>query len=449
MATEYSVVGDETGLVKLVDFSSKAVWTVGTQSRATAVEGMCWLVGGGAERRLTGFQFATLHKSSTLSTWRLDGAYVGAGKPPGSLSLQTSELVTGVVDPVGVVAVQQTPDVSSGGDFKSTLLCYGGGGRVSLISVSGSASRGVSSAGLEVISGFDVQGPVSNCVTCLGGGAAFGGRDNDVKLYDLNTEKVVWEAKNVPHDSLRMRVPIWISKMAMMRPAIDSLGGGCHLLTGTGHKHVRLYDTHVKRQPVLSINIGEYRVTSISPRTGGGGGGGSGSGGEDYQVYVGDTSGGIHLWDIRANKRIGTLKGCTGSVRDMSSSSSGKSLVCTGLDRYVRKFDTSSNKSTGAVYLKNRVNCCLLVDDGNSSGASRGKKRSGARGGGGGGGDDDDDDDYSSSSAAGDSFDDDDDEDQDDRVQEEDFSEDSGDEDEEEQAAGTAGPRGTKKHRTI
>ena len=319
-----AITGDETGLVKLVDFSSRSYRSHGEQSRSHGVEGMCWVSGG-----VSG-AFATLRKNSCLALWSLKGS---------DLSQLSDESPTDIVDPVGVAAMaRKSPDEAS------MLVCYGKGGQVALISPTEE---------LDVVTRFDVQCPVSHCVTCFGG-AAFGGRDNDVKLYDLTTQKAVWEAKNVPHDSLRMRVPIWISKMAFMRPSIDSVSDA-HILTGTGHKHVRLYDTHLKRQPVLSLEIGEYRVTSILPRFG-----------SDCQVYVGDTSGVIQMWDIRTSKRLATLKGCVGSVRDMSPDC-GSSFACVGLDRYVRKFDSSRNKQVASVYIKNRTNCCLLVDSGSGS----------------------------------------------------------------------------------
>ena len=327
-----AITGDETGLVKLVDFSSRSYRSHGEQSRSHGVVGMCWVSGG-----VSG-AFATLRQNSCLALWNLKES---------DLSQLSVESSTDIVDPIGVAAVARKST-----DEASMLVCYGKGGQVALISATEE---------LNVMTRFDVQGPVSHCVTCFGG-AAFGGRDNDLKLYDLTTQKAVWEAKNVPHDSLRMRVPIWISKMAFMRPSVDSVSDA-HILTGTGHKHVRLYDTHLKRQPVLSLEIGEYRVTTILPRFG-----------SDCQVYVGDTSGGIQMWDIRTSKRLATLKGCVGSVRDMSPDC-GSSFACVGLDRYVRKFDSSRNKQVTSVYIKNRTNCCLLVDSGSGSKTSGRRKR--------------------------------------------------------------------------
>jgi WD40 repeat protein len=261
---------------------------------------------------------------------------------------------TNVAEPLGLIPIQKDVQSSS-----SSLLCvYGAQGAVSLISVVAESSS--TSQGLKVVSSFDVNGPLSACETCLGGGFACGGRDNDVKLYDASTKEAVWEGKNVPHDSLRMRVPIWITAVGFMRPEQDSVSGA-HIVTGTGHKHVRIYDTLSSRQPVMSIDVGDFRVAAILPRAG-----------SEHAVFVADTSGAILLWDVRSSRRLATLNGCAGSVRSMKSNASGSAVAVVGLDRFLRRFDTTTNRLSSSVYLKNRLNCCLFIDD--STGAASRKR---------------------------------------------------------------------------
>ena len=45
--------------------------------------------------------------------------------------------------------------------------------------------------------------------TAKGDQVAFGGKENDVKLLDLESEKVVWLARNVPNNKLDLRLPVW------------------------------------------------------------------------------------------------------------------------------------------------------------------------------------------------------------------------------------------------
>ncbi len=58
-----------------------------------------------------------------------------------------------------------------------------------------------------------------------------------------------FEAKNVPQDKLRLRVPVWIT-------CLSFLGADNKVVTGTAYKHMRVYDTKADRRPIMSIDIG-------------------------------------------------------------------------------------------------------------------------------------------------------------------------------------------------
>ncbi|KAJ1430110.1 quinon protein alcohol dehydrogenase-like superfamily, partial [Ochromonadaceae sp. CCMP2298] len=168
-----------------------------------------------------------------------------------------------------------------------------------------------------------------------------GGRENDVTLYAAETQQLVWEAKNVGQDKLHLRVPVSGSSGA---------SSGDVFYAATAHKHVRLYDVRAGQRPVLSIDLdGDLRAAAIQPLSG-------------DRLYVGDTAGGIGLWDLRRGKRTHVLKGAAGSIRHMQlgagGSGGGETLACVGLDRFLRMYD-ANQKLSSAVYLKNRLNCCL------------------------------------------------------------------------------------------
>lgn len=213
---------------------------------------------------------------------------------------------------------------------------------------------------------------------CVGmeNGFAIGGKECDLKLFDISraisttttsafeTIAPIWKAKNVPNDSLSLRVPIWITDVKLRFPhGIHgaATASGTELITGTAYRQVRVYDTKAKRQPVLNIeNCSDYRISSIQPTLDG------------QYVYVGDASGGLTLYDFRTTRRVSTLKGSTGSIRSQYLSYDGKCLATTGLDRHVRLYsaatsakdstDSGKKKSLGSVYLKNRLNCVLISD---------------------------------------------------------------------------------------
>lgn len=42
---------------------------------------------------------------------------------------------------------------------------------------------------------------------------ATGGLENRLKLFDLEKQELIFSEKNIPHDWLELRVPIWISDL--------------------------------------------------------------------------------------------------------------------------------------------------------------------------------------------------------------------------------------------
>lgn len=46
---------------------------------------------------------------------------------------------------------------------------------------------------------------------------ATGGKENGLKLFDLERQKQIFSEKNVPHDFLNLRVPIWVSDIAFLQ----------------------------------------------------------------------------------------------------------------------------------------------------------------------------------------------------------------------------------------
>ena len=168
------------------------------------------------------------------------------------------------------------------------------------------------------------------------------------------TQKQIWAAKNVSQDNLHLRVPVWITCMSFQNPVRDSFDGDSSVFyTGTAYRHVRMYDMKAGQQPTASLEIGpDFRVSAIQPAKGGD---------SDRLLYVADTSGSLTQWDLRTQRRVHTLKGAAGSIREMTLSEDGQQLACVGLDRFLRVYDTSSNKLTSSIYLKNRLNTCVFV----------------------------------------------------------------------------------------
>jgi len=186
-----------------------------------------------------------------------------------------------------------------------------------------------------------------------------GGRENDVALYDCAVGssakeelQQVWTAQNVSQDKLHLRVPVFVTALAFLRPC--SSPGAALILAGTGHKQVRIYDTLAGRRPVQDLDSSQhspFRATCVTP------------GPEEHSVFVGDTAGNLLQFDLRTLRRVSSLQGGAGSLRQLSVR--GRLLASAGLDRYLRLYDLQqpTPQLLGSAYLKNRLNRCELLEE--------------------------------------------------------------------------------------
>lgn len=65
---------------------------------------------------------------------------------------------------------------------------------------------------------LDAGGPIEKMKHCPYNTSiiATGGKENDLKLWDLEKKETIFHAKNVPHDWLELRVPIWVSDICFL-----------------------------------------------------------------------------------------------------------------------------------------------------------------------------------------------------------------------------------------
>jgi len=324
----FVVTGDETGVVKLVDVTGRTYLRYGdVQSRTNSISAV---VSAGKKSVLT------VKLSGEIEHYNID-----VQDDSTQLILEKSAR-TDVVNPTGMKRIIQN------GSYCDKMLLYNAQGSVSVYD-----TKAIKSSKANLVN-FDVKGPLSVAAMCNNGGVLFGGKENDAKLYSIETQKQIWAAKNVSQDSLHLRVPVWITCMSFQNPLRDSFEGDSSVFyTGTAYRHVRMYDMKAGQQPTASLEIGpDFRVSAIQPAQGGD---------SDRLLYVADTSGSLTQWDLRTQRRVHTLKGAAGSIREMALSEDGQQLACVGLDRFLRVYDTSSNKLTNSIYLKNRLNACVFI----------------------------------------------------------------------------------------
>ena len=324
----FVVTGDETGVVKLVDVSGRTYLRYGdVQSRSNSISAV---VSAGKKSVLT------VKINGEIEHYSID-----VQENTTQLLLEKSAR-TDIERPTGMKQIIQN------GTYSDKMLLYNAQGSVSVYD-----SKAIKLSKANLVN-FEVKGPLSVAAMCNNGGVLFGGKENDAKLYSIETQKEIWAAKNVSQDNLHLRVPVWITCMAFRNPLVDSFEGDSSVFyTGTAHRHVRMYDIKASQKPTATLEIGpDFRVSAIQPAPGGE---------SDRLLYVSDTTGGITQWDMRTQRRVHTLKGASGSIREMSLSEDGKHLACVGLDRFLRVYDTTSNKLAHSIYLKNRLNTCVFV----------------------------------------------------------------------------------------
>lgn len=180
---------------------------------------------------------------------------------------------------------------------------------------------------------------------------ATGGKENDLQIWDL--EKIpsgpVFRAKNVPMDSLELRVPIWITDMCFPDNCSKD-----KVATVTRYGHVRLYDTKGnQRRPVMNLDWPEQVLTTISSTP------------DENSILVGTSSGHIAQFDLRMTHKgmKNKFRGCTGGIRSIDCHPVHKTFAAVGLDRFLRIYDINQAKPIQKMYLKSKLNHVLLAKD--------------------------------------------------------------------------------------
>ncbi|KAF2357619.1 WD40-repeat-containing domain [Trinorchestia longiramus] len=175
---------------------------------------------------------------------------------------------------------------------------------------------------------------------------ATGGCENDLKIWDIeNTRKPVYSAKNVAHDFLNLRQPIWVSDLTFLE---DNL-----IVVTSRHKYVRLYDPRVRPRPILTYNYEQSPLTTVSTAFG-----------RERQVVLGTAHGRVALFDLRKNHQVRApvcFKGINGAVKQVLTLPSDPALAYSvSLDRYLRVHNIETKETLHQEYLKSRLTRVLV-----------------------------------------------------------------------------------------
>lgn len=166
-------------------------------------------------------------------------------------------------------------------------------------------------------------------------------RQNNLKVWDLETQKRIFNSKNVPNDYLQLEVPVWDSDLVFVDEST--------LLTCSRYGYLRQYDTRAQRRPVVEYRNEKEQISYNCVAS------------FDNLLFAGSSTGVIRAFDCRRLKVIAhTYKGFTGSISDIGVDETGKFLYSSALDRYVRIHCAESTALLYQCYVKSKATKILL-----------------------------------------------------------------------------------------
>ncbi len=179
---------------------------------------------------------------------------------------------------------------------------------------------------------------------------AVGSQGAELRVYNLALpdQPAVFTAKGSKPNRVGLVDKPWNSAVAFFPGS-----NGNKIWTGTGYHKLRLYDSTTSKRPQTEVEFGSSRITALAPEADG------------NRVWVANAIGTVEVYDVRAGRFSGAIKGIAGSVRDLalypaiesSTGSSSKSayIASVGLDRFLRVHSTASRASLGKEYLKTQL----------------------------------------------------------------------------------------------
>eukprot|EP00045_Choanoeca_perplexa_P012346 m.134244 g.134244 ORF g.134244 m.134244 type:complete len:186 (-) comp15973_c0_seq2:1314-1871(-) len=145
---------------------------------------------------------------------------------------------------------------------------------------------------------------------------------------------------------LNLQVPVNIKGVAFVPQS-----NGTKVITVSAHRHVRLYDTALKKRPIYSVEPHDRALSCVCVASDG------------KRAVVGDVAGNVTMLDVETGRAIGNFKGHAGSVRDVVFHTSENMVATVSLDRNVRLFNAGTRQLIRKIYTKQRLNCVALTSE--------------------------------------------------------------------------------------
>lgn len=113
---------------------------------------------------------------------------------------------------------------------------------------------------------------------------ATAGKENLLKVWDVETRQTTWSARNVKHDNLNLRVPICDNAIRFLNEN--------EIVTVTGTSHIRIYDPRTQRKPVHEYKYMDTPITCMSLCY------------RENHIIASNTTGDMSLFDLRGGSKF-------------------------------------------------------------------------------------------------------------------------------------------------
>lgn len=182
---------------------------------------------------------------------------------------------------------------------------------------------------------------------------ATGGDERDLCVWDTTTYcqesksiEPIWKAKNVPNDSLDMRVRVNVTCITWTNKDNYS-----DIAIGTAYSQVRVYNTKKQKRPILDFNkCGSHPLKSLVLT-------------RNNEFVFSDTIGNVSAIDASSGQISGRFKGIAGMVVDLYACKHNPYLVTVSLDRRLRVFEEKGQRRiVKDIYLKQQL-VNVIVDE--------------------------------------------------------------------------------------
>ena len=165
-------------------------------------------------------------------------------------------------------------------------------------------------------------------------------------LYNIEKDKIEFKGKNLPHDELGLRIPIYDTSLFEVK------NNNRLIYVSTGYGEIRLYDLRASPKPSLNKKISKYKINIIR----------SSKYNNNNNIIFGDCRGNCSMLDIRKSFNIcKNFKGNAGSIKDIICVDDKDIAIVGGYDRFVKWYDYAHNVDE-RIFVKHKVNSLCLID---------------------------------------------------------------------------------------